>query len=398
VVGLVPGLLVAPLAAAVVDRGDRRTVMLAGDVGAGGVQLLLGLLVWTGNLPVWPVYPLLAALSVALAFQRLALRSAVPQLVPKRFLDHATGVVRLATWASTLIVPIVAVGLLAVVGLAGILVLVVLTYAVAIGSTLLVRFPRTMAEPTGSAEIAAGFRYSWGHPRLRRMLIFYTVLNILLAPLFLLIPPLVLAVGTLTDVGWVLLGSGLAGLLGGLGVTVWGGPPRRRMRGVLLCTLGLAAFALVIGLRADLVTIGVGVFGMSLSLTVLGGIHAAIVEVTVPQRFRGRVLALDSMLSWSALPIAFGPVAAYVAVLFEPLLAPGGALAPSVGVLIGAGPGRGIALLYVLSAAAIALLAVVALRSGLPRLVDDGPDATPDDLIGLQALGRAPLTPAGDAR
>jgi hypothetical protein len=137
---------------------------------------------------------------------------------------------------------------------------------------------------------------------------------------------------------------------------------------------------------------------MSLSLTVLGGIHAAIVEVTVPQRFHGRVLALGSMLSWSALPIAFGPVAAYVAVLLEPLLAPGGALAPSVGVLIGAGPGRGIALLYVLSAAAIALLAVVALRSGLPRLVDDGPDAIPDDLIGLQALGRAPLTPAGDAR
>jgi surfactin synthase thioesterase subunit len=404
VVGLVPGLLVAPLAAAVVERGDRRTVMLAADVGAGGVQLLLGLLVWTGNLPVWPVYPLLAALSVALAFQRLALRSAVPQLVPKRFLDHATGVVRLATWASRLIVPVAAVGLLAVVGLAGILILVVLTYAVAIGSTLLVRFPRTMAEPVASvaAEIAAGFRYAWDHPRRRRMLIFFAVLDLLLAPLFLLIPPLVLAAGTLSELGWVLLGSGLAGLLGGLGVTVWGGPQRHRMRGVLLCTLGLAAFALVIGLRADLVTIGVGVFGMSLALSVLGGIHAAIVEVTVPQRFHGRVLALDSLLSWSALPIAFGPVAAYVAVLLEPLLAPGGALAPSVGALIGTGigaaPGRGIALLYVLSAVAIALLAVGALRSGLPRLVDDGPDAIPDDLIGLQALGRAPLTPAGDAR
>jgi hypothetical protein len=320
----------------------------------------------------------LASLSVALTFQRLALDSAVPQLVPKRYLDHATGVVGMATRASRLIVPIAAVGLMVVVGVEGILVLVVLSYAVAIAVTLLVRFPRTMAEPTGSvtAEIVAGFRYSWGHPRLRRMLIFFAVLNVLLAPLFLLIPPLVLAVGTLTDVGWVLLGSGLAGVLGGLVVTVWGGPPRRRMRGVLLCTLCLAAFALVIGLRADVVTIGAGVFGMSLSVAVLGGLHAAIVDVKVPQRFHGRVFALGSMLSWSALPIGFGPVAAYAAVLVEPLLGPGGAGAV-IGTGIGAGPGRGIALLYVLCAVAIALLAVVALRSGLRRLVDDCPDATP---------------------
>jgi hypothetical protein len=250
---------------------------------------------------------------------------------------------------------------------------------------------------SATAEIKAGFRYSWDHPRFRRMLIFFAVLNVFLSPLFLLIPPLVLSVGTLTDVGWILLGSGLAGALGGLVMTVWGGPPRRRMRSVLLCTLCLGAFCLVTGLRADLVTIGVGVFGMSLSLTVLNGIHAAIVEVKVPQRFHGRVLALNTMISWSALPIGFGLVAAYTSVLFEPLLAPGGALVPTAGAVVGSGSGRGIALLYALFAVAITLLAVVALRSGLPRLLDDGPDATPDDLIGLQALDRAPMTPAKDA-
>ncbi|GAA1324702.1 non-ribosomal peptide synthetase/MFS transporter [Pseudonocardia xinjiangensis] len=399
VAGLVPGLLITPLAASVVDRGNRRTTLLAGAVGAVGVQLLLGLLLWSGNLQVWHLYPLLASLSVALAFQRLAFGSAVPQLVPKRYLDHATGVVGMGSGASRLIVPIAAVGLMAVVGLEGVLVLGVLSSVVAIAGTLLVRFPRTMAQRTESvtAEIRAGFRYSWGHPRLRRMLIFFAVLNVVLSPLFLLVPPLVLTVGTLTDLGWILLGSGLAGVLGGLVVTVWGGPPRRRMRGVLLCTLGLAVFSLVTGLRADLATIGVGVFGMSLSLTVLNGIHAAIIEVKVPQRFHGRVSALNAMLSWSALPLGFGVVAAFVSVRFEPLLTPGGALAPSVGAVIGTGPGRGIALLYVLCAAAVALLAAAALRSGLPRLVDDSPDATPDDLIGLRALGRAPLTPTEEA-
>jgi hypothetical protein len=377
--------------------------MLAADSAAFTIQLAFGVLLWTGNLSVEMIYPLLGCLSVALTFQRLAYSSAVPQLVPKRYLGHVNGVVQMATGTSHLMVPIAAVGLMSVVGLEGILVLDVLSYAVAIVITLLVRFPRTMAwrrKESVTAEIKAGFAYSWGHARFRRMLIFFAVLNIFLSPLFLLISPLVLAVGTLADVGRVAFASGLAGVLGGLVMTVWGGPPRRRMCGVLLCTLGLAASCLVTGLRADLVTIGVGVFGMSLWLTVLNGIYATIVHVKVPQRFHGRVFALNVMIAWSTTPIGFGLVAPYGSALFEPLLAPGGALTPTVGAMIGTGPGRGIALLYVLFAVAMTVLAVVALRSRLPQLVDDSPDATPDDLVGLQALGRAPRdTPvSGSAR
>ncbi|MDM4722013.1 amino acid adenylation domain-containing protein [Micromonospora sp. WMMA1363] len=393
VAGLVPGLLVAPQAGTVVNRCDRRTVMLAGALGAAGVQLTLGLLAWTGSLQVSHTYPLLALLSIALTFQLLASDSAVPQLVPKRYLGHATGVVQVAATTSRLFVPVAAVGLMAVVGLRGILVLVVLSYAVAITVTLAFRFPRTMAGPAKSvtAEINTGFRYAWGDTRFRRMLIFFALLNVLLSPLFLLIPPLVLGTGRLADIGWILLGAGLAGMLGGLVIRAWGGPPRRRMRGVLLWTLCLAAFSLVTGLQANLVTIGFGLFGMALTLTMINGTHAAIVEVKVPQRFHGPVFALNTVIAWSALPIGFGLLAAYASELFEPLLAPGGALAPTTGAVVGTGPGRGIALLYVLLAIAIMLLAVMALGTRLPQLVDDSPDAIPDDLIGLRALGRGPL-------
>ncbi|MFK3979642.1 amino acid adenylation domain-containing protein [Micromonospora sp. NPDC050397] len=391
VAGLVPGLLVAPRAGAVVNRHDRRSVMLAGAVGAVGVQLTLGLLSWTGSLQGWHTYPLLALLSVALTFQRLAATSAVPQLVPKRYLGHATGAVQIAATTSRLFVPVAAVGLMAVVGLSAVLVLVVLGHAVAITVTLLVRFPHTMAGPAESvaAEIKTGFRYVQSDARLRRMLIFFALLNLLLSPLFLLVPARVLGIGQLADAGWVLLGAGLAGVLGGLVMGAWGGPARRRMRSVLLCTLCLAAFGLVTGLPANLVTIGLGVFGMSLTLTVINGIHTAIVEVKVPQRFHGPVFALNTMIAWSALPIGFGLLAAYASELLGPLLVAGGTLAPATGAVLGTGPGRGIALLYLLLATAVMLLAVTALVTRLPRLVDDSPDATPDDLVGLRALGRA---------
>ncbi|TDB92553.1 hypothetical protein E1267_43810, partial [Nonomuraea longispora] len=105
----------------------------------------------------------------------------------------------------------------------------------------------------------------------------------------------------------------------------------------------------------------------------------------------GRVFALNTLIAWSTLPIGFGLVAPYGAAVFDPLVAPDGPLASTAGVLVGTGEGRGVGLMYVLFALAMAVVALVALRSRLPSLVDGGADALPDDLVGLQALGRRPL-------
>ncbi len=171
VVGLVPGLLVAPIAGAIIDRTSRRRVMLAADAAAFTIQLAFGMLLWTGNLSVAMIYPLLGCLSVALTFQRLAYFSAVPQLVPKRYLGHAVGIMQLSNGTAQLLVPIFAVGLLAGIGLGGILILDVASYAIAIVILLMVKFPATMPwrrRESIKAEILGGLRYSLGAPRLRR--------------------------------------------------------------------------------------------------------------------------------------------------------------------------------------------------------------------------------------
>ncbi|MEU8271109.1 amino acid adenylation domain-containing protein [Sphaerisporangium sp. NPDC049002] len=397
VLGLVPGMLVSPLAGAIVDRSDRRRVMLAGDIGAGSTQVILGVLLWTDHLRTWHIYPLIVCLSVALSFQRLAYGSAIPQLVPKRYLGHANGVVQMVIGTSQLIVPLVAAGLMATIGLSGILVIDVASYAVAILSVALIRFPSSMAwkrRESVVTEMVNGFRYSWGNRSFRSMLAFFAVLNIFLSPLFLMISPLVLATGTLADVGRVAFAGGLGAFLGGLAMTVWGGPRRKRLRGVLLSTLALSVFCLVTGLRDDLVVIGAGAFGMSLWLTLLNGVYATIIQVKVPQRFHGRVIALNTLVAWSTLPVGFGLVAPYGTAVFEPLLAHDGPLAGTVGTLIGTGAGRGIGFMYICFALAMAVTALVAMRvKALARFDDVVPDALPDDLVGVEAL-RARTAPS----
>ncbi|MEV4102645.1 amino acid adenylation domain-containing protein [Nonomuraea sp. NPDC049649] len=392
VLALLPGMLVAPLAGAIVDRHDRRKVMIAGDVAAGSSQLILGVLLWTGNLAIWQIYPLLALLSIALTFQRFAYASAIPQLVPKRFLGHANGVVQMVTGTAQVAVPLVAVGLMAVIGLEGILVIDVLSYTIAIAIVLAVRFPRSMAwrrRETVLAEIAGGWRLVWGNRGFRGMLVYFAVLNVFLSPLFLMISPLVLSFATLQDVGRVSLAGGIGVLAGGALMAVWGGPSRRRLHGVLMFTLALSVFCVLVGLRADLVAIAAGAFGMSLCLTLVNGVYATIIQVKVPQRFHGRVIALNTLIAWSTLPIGFGLVAPYGAAVFEPLMAPDGPLATTAGVLLGTGEGRGVGLMYVIFGLVIALIVAVAMRvrvlAGFDREV---PDALPDDLVGVQELQR----------
>jgi hypothetical protein len=164
------------------------------------------------------------------------------------------------------------------------------------------------------------------------------------------------------------------------------------MFAMLLATIAFGIFGTVTGLRPSLAVVAVGAWGMALWLTIVNGIYTTIVQVKVPQRFHGRVFALNTLIAWSTLPLGFGLVAPYGTRLFEPL-------ARHLSPLVGTGPGRGIGLMYVLFGLVIALFAVGALASRtLGRFDDEVPDAMPDDLVGVEALRRRTGRAAGQER
>ncbi|MFJ6140849.1 amino acid adenylation domain-containing protein [Kitasatospora sp. NPDC092286] len=388
--GLVPGILAAPIAGAIVDRGDRRRIMLYGDIAAGATQAVMLALYLSGGLEVWHSYVLIGVLSTALTFQRLAWGSAVPQLVPKRFLGRANGVVQMAFGFAQFLVPLFAVGLLSAIGLGGILTLDVTSYVVATGITLAVRFPDVMAfsrrESVG-AEIRAGFHRALGSRHFRAMLFFFAVLNIFLSPLFLLTTPLVLSFAPLSAAGWVSTAAGAGAVLGGITLLVWGGPRHLRLRGVLLSTLALAAACLVTGLHPSILVVALGAFGMTYGLALVNGVYATIIQTKVPLRFHGRVIAVNTMVAWSTLPVGFALVAPFGPKLLQPLMDEDGALASTVGQVIGTGEGRGIGLLYLVFGLAMAALALICLCIPvLARFDQEVPDAESDDLVGLEAV------------
>ncbi|WP_169947801.1 non-ribosomal peptide synthetase/MFS transporter [Microbispora sp. H11081] len=390
IVALVPGLVLAPLIGALVDRYDRKRAMLAADGMSLAVQAAL-LALMVGDVLSMPLlYGLLVLLSISVTLQRVAWQSAGPQLAPKHYLHHVGGVVQLGNAVAQLMVPLFSVAVLALIGIEGILTANVVFYAIAFGVTLLVRFPATMAwrrRETVSAEIRNGFRYLLRRRGLRAMAFTMFIVNFFLFTGFIMIPPLVLSVGELADTGRVALLAGIGAVCGGLIIALWGGPRHRRMFGMLSAAGVLGVFCAIAGMRPSLVLIAVGAFGMSLMMTISDGIWLTIIHSKVPQRYHARVISINRMLALSTQPVGLAVQAWLVGLVLEPLMRPGGALADTVGKVIGTGEGRGIGLLYIVCGLAIALTITLALRHpALARFDQETPDAEPDDLVGLEAL------------
>jgi hypothetical protein len=182
--------------------------------------------------------------------------------------------------------------------------------------------------------------------------------------------------------------AGFGMLAGSLMVSAWGGPKERRIAWIMggIAISGAAVFA--IGLRPWLWLIAGAYVLMSFLLPVVNTSSQVIWQLKVDPAMQGRVFSLRRMLAQAASPLAIvlaGPLADRV---FEPLLAPGGGLTGSAGRLVGTGPGRGIAFMFLLIGVGTTLLAGAGwLNPRIRHLETEIPDQIAD----------APTAPAAEA-
>ncbi|MYM91992.1 MFS transporter, partial [Rugamonas sp. FT82W] len=233
-------------------------------------------------------------------------------------------------------------------------------------------------------EAGDGFRYVRRRAGLLGLLSVFGVNNFLFGIASIAITPLVLSFADPARLG-LQMGIGGAGLLlGGLAVTATGGP-RRRIHGVLggslLAGLAIAAH----GLAPSFALVTAAGFAMFAVLPAISAANDSIWQRKVPAELQGRCFAIQRLLSEAAMPLGYclaGPLAEH---LFEPLLAPGGALAATAGPLIGTGPGRGIGLMFIVLGLLMAAAAMAAYSIRAIRQVEQLPDAV---------AGPAPTAPA----
>ncbi len=383
---LAPAIFVLPIAGPLVDRWDRRWTIILSDSAAGVSTLITWFLLSTGQLQTWHIYLLVAINAAFGSFQGPAFNASIPLLVPKRHLGRANGMVRIGPAVARVVVPAFAGVLMVLINIQGIILIDLTTFFFALGTVLLIRIPRPVLSD-GEAKVrksffkeaARGWSYIQSQPGLRGLLFFLAFTNLTLGMVWLLIIPLVLSFANEAELGTILSLAGSGMLLGGIVMSVWGGP-RRRVLGILGFTF-LQGFVLLLGgLQPSAPLVVMAAFVFLFSFQIVMGTERALWQTKVPQDIQGRVHAIHEMIALSATGLAFllsGPLTDY---LFEPLLAPTGALAGTVGQIIGTGPGRGIGLLFiVLGLLTITGTWIAALNPRIRRIEQELPDAIADE-------------------
>ncbi|WP_431945154.1 amino acid adenylation domain-containing protein [Actinacidiphila sp. bgisy167] len=399
-VGMLPGILAGPLAGAMADRWNRRMIMLASDAVAGLAMGALGLLVLGGGLRMWQVYLAVSVTSVAGAFQRPAYLAAVAQLVPKRYLGHAGGISQLGVGVGTVSAPMMGAGLIGVIGVPGVLLIDVCSFAAGVVTLVAVRFPDTLfrrRDESFGRELTGGWRYVARRPGLRAALRFFVVDHAFYTLGFAVITPMLLIEQSPLVLGTALGAGGVGGLCGSLVMGLWGGTARRAHG--MLVSMAVASLAMAMTGFACPPLIVAGMFLLAFGESLADGHWVALVQTKVGLELQGRVLALFMTLMMLTMPLGYlvvGPLAEH---FVTPLLEPGGALAGTVGVLLGTGPGRGLALLVVVSGLLQLGWAARGWADARLRLIEDElPDALPPaeigDLDDLQAHADSQLVTA----
>jgi DHA3 family macrolide efflux protein-like MFS transporter len=353
-----PGLLISPIAGALVDRWDRRWTMILSDAGSALATLFITLVLFTGTIQIWHIYISISIISVCNVFQKLAGATTTALLVPKKNLGNASGLVQIGESASELFLPALAGILVFKFQLQGVLLIDFATYLCSLAALLIVRFPKRKTTSKNSNEGKQGLgslkrdvMYGWNYivtrPGLLGLLIYFAISNFLVGIVSILIIPMLLAFVSSATVGTILSIAGIGTLVGSLVMSVWGGP-KRRVYGILGFGLLLGVCIVFAGLYPSPQLIAVAVFGGLFCFPFIASCSEVLMLSTVPTNVQGRVFALQGIIAGSSLPLAYllaGPLADYV---FEPLLSNSGPLASSIGRIIGTGAGRGIGLLFIL--------------------------------------------------
>jgi MFS transporter, DHA3 family, macrolide efflux protein len=320
-VGLLPQIFLGPFSGTLIDRWDRRLVMIFADGGIAVVTLVLAYLFWMGKVQTWEIYVALFLRSIGGTFHFPAMQASTSLMVPKNQLSRVAGMNQTLQGFVTIVAPPSGALLIGWLPTQGVLMVDVVTAMMAITPLLFFQIPQPIRQETHGQksgywhDLGEGLRYMLSWPGLLAVLLIATALNFLVNPVGSLIPLLVtqyfkkgaLALGSLNS----LWGFGM--IVGGLILSMWGGFKRKivtMLSGMAGSSIGILIVALAPA-NAFWVALA-GFFFAGFCITIANGPAFALLQSIVRPDMQGRVMSLVLSIIVAMSPISLmvaGPLA-----------------------------------------------------------------------------------------
>jgi DHA3 family macrolide efflux protein-like MFS transporter len=320
-VGLLPSVAFGPFAGVLIDRWNRRTVMIIADLSVALATVALAILFAMEAATIASVYAAMFIRSLGGAFHWPAMQAATSSLVSERHLTRIAAMNQALRGLAGIAMPPLASLLLVASPISTILLIDIGTAVLAIATLMAVRFPRPTGTegpgiaPSFRADLREGGRYVARWPGLALLIALIAILHFLAAPAFALVPVVVTREfrGGAFELAWMQSASGLGLAIGGLTLGLWGGFKRRIvtvLSGIGLMGACLAAFGSLPSGAASFAL--VPIFGAGLAASMAVGSFQAIQQAVVPSGIQGRVFAIsrsgiDAMAPFGM--VVAGPIA-----------------------------------------------------------------------------------------
>jgi len=366
-VAFLPTILAGPFAGTLADRFDRRKLMVLGDgLSSIGILFVLYAIKFTeSNILLIGVGVFLSALFSSLI--EPATKATVSDMLDEEDYTKASGLLQLAESARFLVAPVLCAFVMARGGLGTVLLIDLLTIFTTAGAVLYIAkgLPKSRKESAheqaDKQSLRQGFEVINQNQGIRVLVLFMSVLTFMVGTIQELSTPLVLSFTTFETLSLMITIAALGMVVSSLFI---GG---LEMKGHKIMIFSIAAF------MAGVAMVGFGALENVFSLTVSGFLFFAtlpfmnsiadfFVRVNIPNHLQGRVFGIIATVSQLGYLLAYALSGFLSDFVFRPLLSEGGALAGTVGSVIGVGSGRGIGLLIILEGFILVVFAII-----LPR-------------------------------
>ncbi|MCB2209641.1 MFS transporter [bacterium] len=373
-----PLIIATPLVGVLVDRWNRKLVMMLSDLGAVVSSVVVFILYTSGNLEIWHIYATTAFASAFQAFQWPAYSASVTLMIPKEHYNRASGMISMVESLSNIIGPVLAGALIGVIGVGGILMIDMATFLIAIISLLLVVIPQPEVKRIQASfkqfwqDVVFGFRYIFTRPGLLGLQMVFFFANFMTVIGWAVLSPMVLARTADAQVlGFVESFAAVGGLVGGVFLMIWGGP-KRLVNGILIgWVLNGILGRFMMGISGQPWIWMVSVFLLAFFMPTINGSNQALWQKKVPPEQQGRVFAVRRFIAQITIPVSMGLSGWLGDNVFEPAFSTStGWGARLFGDMFGTGPGAGLSMMIAISGLLVAVVGLAGMLSPQIRQVE----------------------------
>jgi len=326
----VPILLFSLYGGVIVDRVEKRKLLIVTQAITAMATLTIAVLISTGSIALWHLIIAAIANGLILSFDLPGRQAIIPQLVEQRQIMNAVALGSGAINLTRVIAPALGGILVGVMGIDGVYYLIVACYAAS--AAFLLTMPALLtstrdSKATVRSDLIEGLRYIRRSPVLPALLAMAIVPSAFGMPYMMLMPVFAIDVFNVgaSGLGYLMAAAGIGALAGSFLVASLGD---FKHKGALLM-IASASFGVFLILFANSNYFYIALFfllGVGMTNSIYMATNNTLLQINTEDRMRGRVMSLY-MMTIGLLPIAVLPASAIAESLGGPVaIGAGGAI------------------------------------------------------------------------